>query len=542
MRTITDLPPELLSAIAIETARIWPHLLWKKPANHFRMLEDDWDVGAEPELHHRSDHRSLNPKSKSCRYCTRSRLGFITLTHVSRAFRAITIGTPGLWTTINVSRPKSFLTEDLDISVIEHLRDRDSDHISLSSWTEAFLSRSLALPLEYTHYIDWYDGEMGYDGFHIGLFDRALPRIRTLHLNIDNAPSTLDIGSKFLAGAHSLESLIINCVPARPLAFPDDFASTRLQHLTLFAFKPTEILPWQHTAVRNLTSLRLAFINNGSRMNHASFLDLFNGLRTLNVLQTLYLICIPDLALGNSFQDIQVDVIDFSRLRSLSLYGHSRGVAVLLQNIRAPSVHVVDLVCLQFTAEMRPVLAKLAQWVPGLAPSSAPGDIFQTTSLTHDASDLSLTLGLSRVLEAEAGLYHFRITADWMAQNGQPPVNLSGIDALAIVVPTIMDVWAAPQTKRLILMLDECSSPSLRQYLAHFTAVSSLTVQANAARVVESMTMQRGAQAAASRLFPALESLKVAPASAKHKTLDNAIERIVKARARLGQAIKWEII
>ena len=126
MFTVTDLPQELLSAIIIETARIWPHVLWPNPVNKFPRLEDDC-FEVEPPLHSFRDCLVALMSRVHCDYCVSGMavLGFVTLTHVSRTFRAVTLATPNLWTTV----------------------DDEQDAGTALDCLETFLIRSQSLPL-----------------------------------------------------------------------------------------------------------------------------------------------------------------------------------------------------------------------------------------------------------------------------------------------------------------------------------------------------------------------------------------------------------
>ncbi|VDC02394.1 unnamed protein product [Peniophora sp. CBMAI 1063] len=539
MRILTDLPPELLSAIVVETARIWPHLLWETPSTCFKRLEDDCLAARGPEeLHYWKDAHDLT--DNLCEYCTHSRLGFIALSHVSRALRAVTIGTPRLWTTINDSPRPSPWRSWLSSHSLDLLHPE-----STIFWIDTFLSRSRALPLQYTHHIEWDDYEENEDfGLH-ELFDQALPRIRTLYLQIEGWPSPDAISPDILDGAQSLQSLVLRRDPVSP--FNPVFLPTSAfpQELALLNFIP-DAMPWHHDAVRNLTSLKLGFAPDTDEISRASFLEFLEGLSMLRALESLFLVGVPDIpdAPEGFTIDHRTNPVDWPALGNLSLNGQSRSITAFIQCICAPAVRTVDIVYFHFTLDAKASFEMLVQWVPGLASSSTPDDIFHTASITHDDSDYSFTLGLSRSVGTSAGgfgPYTFRITADWAVEDGEDPVDLAAMDVLETFVPTLMDSLAAPRIQSLILKLDECTTLGLRQCLARFAVVSELIIMKSAARVIESMAGQRGSRTGTSRLFPALATMIVWPSSAKHKALDKAIGKMVNARARLGQTIRWEV-
>ena len=78
MASVTDLPPEIISAIINETVHIWPHRLWDKPGkNEFRTLEDEYVT--EPWL---DGHECLDSRYcplLSCRAMSKIHIVIISL-------------------------------------------------------------------------------------------------------------------------------------------------------------------------------------------------------------------------------------------------------------------------------------------------------------------------------------------------------------------------------------------------------------------------------------------------------------------------------
>ncbi|VDC02396.1 unnamed protein product [Peniophora sp. CBMAI 1063] len=521
MVALVDLPTELLVNIVTETARVWPHALWQQPMNPFKRLEDDSKkVDTSQQPHPFSE---CPAKGRNCTLCTDTKLGFISLTHVCRTLREIIISMPDLWTFISDA---GYPYPDV-------------------KWLQTFLARSQDLPLNYYHRVDWglHDQSRGLKLHDI--YSKALPRIRTLNLSVRGGPPTLDIFSEFMPDAKSLESLVLLRVPTYPLRLSDQSPSTRLRELDLLAFDPTS-MPWQHDGVRNLTRLRLVF----AHMRPASFASLLNGLRMLRSIETLNLRNIPVLISEEAETALDIEDVAFSHLKTLTLHGRTRGVMELLSRITAPNVRSVDLTCFKFIAEIKPVLARLSQWVPGLAPSrnSDLRDNFVTASIIHDESKSTLTLCLSRTPDAEDGPFHFRVTADWeqrwATEGEEDQENLSPADVLEIIVPTVVDPGAASRVKHLTVWLDACPSESLRRCILPFTSVSTLSVRGvrTASRLVELMAQSDTVDASASSLFPELTMFQTIAIQDNHEYLDDQIATMAKSRAQRGQAIQWRIL
>ncbi|KZV67065.1 hypothetical protein PENSPDRAFT_654343 [Peniophora sp. CONT] len=216
----------------------------------------------------------------------------------------------------------------------------------------------------------------------------------------------------------------------------------------------------------------------------------------------------------------------------------------LLNHITAPNVRNVDLVCFKFIAEIKPTLARLSQWLPGLTSSHPQHDDFLTASVIHDDANSSLTIALSRMLDAESGPFHFRVKADWeqrwATEGEEDQENLSATDVLKIIVPTIMNPYAASRVKHLSISLDAYPSRSLQDCISPFTSVSTLSLRgsATASCLVELMALS-GTRYSPSMLFPELSVLHAHTMQRHHASLDDHVAAIVKSRAQMGQIIQW---